>query len=55
MFVCVFPPKNLCDKLLMVVEIAPHEMKREIITALPEILDDPQHDDAAHKLKYVGL
>ena len=45
--------QDLCDKLLEVVEIAPPEMKREIITALPEILDDPQHNDAAMKLKYV--
>ena len=44
-------PKDLCDKLLEIVEIAPHEMKREIITALPEILDDPQHNDVAQKLK----
>ncbi len=43
--------QDLCDKLLEIVEIAPPEMKREIVTALPEILEDPQHDDAAQKLK----
>ena len=43
--------QDLCDKLLEVVEIAPAEMQREIIVALPEILDDPQHNDVAQKLK----
>lgn len=49
---CVFlSGQDLCEKLLQVVEIAPPEMQREIIVALPEILDDPQHNDAAQKLK----
>ena len=30
---------------------APADIQREIVTALPEILDDPQHDDAAQQLK----
>ena len=29
------------------------EIQREVITAIPEILDDAQHDDAAMALKYV--
>ena len=45
------PGQDLCEKLLQVVEIATPEMQREIIVALPEILDDPQHNEAAQKLK----
>ena len=33
--------------------MAPVEIQREVITAIPEILDDAQHDDAAMALKYV--
>ena len=43
--------QELCAKLLEVVGVAPLEIQREIITALPEILDDAQHTDAATELK----
>lgn len=45
--------QDLCKKLLEVVGVAPVEIQREVITAIPEILDDAQHDDAAMALKYV--
>ena len=31
--------------------MAPVEIQREIVTAIPEILDDAQHSDAAMELK----
>ncbi len=43
--------QDLCAKLLEVVGIAPLEIQREIVTAIPEILDDSQHNDAAVELK----
>ena len=43
--------QELCSNLLQIVAAAPAEIQREIITALPEILDDPQHDDTARELK----
>lgn len=35
--------------------MAPVEIQREVITAIPEVLDDAQHDDAAVALKYVTV
>lgn len=43
--------QELCSNLLQIVQVAPLEIQREIITALPEILDDPQHNDTAVELK----
>ena len=43
--------QELCSNLLQIVDGAPADIQREIVTALPEILDDPQHDDAAQQLK----
>ena len=43
--------QELCSNLLQIVEAAPLDIQREIITALPEILDDPQHNDTARQLK----
>ena len=43
--------QELCSNLLQIVEAAPVDIQREIITALPEIIDDPQHDDTAKELK----
>ena len=36
------------------VGVAPVEIQREIVTAIPEILDDAQHNNAALELKLVG-
>lgn len=35
------------------VSVAPVEIQRDIITSLPEILEDSQHADMARELKYV--
>ena len=35
------------------VSVAPVEVQRDIITSLPEILEDSQHNDIARELKYV--
>jgi Fanconi anemia group D2 protein len=43
--------KDLCRELLEVVGVAPVEIQREIVTAIPEILDDAQHNNAALELK----
>ena len=46
--------QDLCRELLEVVGVAPVEIQREIVTAIPEILDDAQHNNAALELKLVG-
>lgn len=43
--------QDLCRKLLEVMGVAPVEIQREIVTAIPEILDDAEHNDAAMELK----
>ena len=45
--------QELCAKLLEVMGIAPVELQREIVSAIPEILDDEQHNMAAAELKWV--
>lgn len=45
--------QEFCGKLMEVVRVAPSELQREIVTCLPDIVDDPQHDDAAILLKWV--
>lgn len=52
----VFPPphvsfQDLAVKLLELVAVAPLELQRDIITSLPEILEDSQHGDIAQELK----
>lgn len=39
-------------KLMELVSVAPVEVQRDIITSLPEILEDSQHNDIARELKY---
>lgn len=48
---CVIFVQDLCRKLLEVVGVAPVEIQREIVTAIPEILDDAQHNNAGTELK----
>uniref|UniRef100_A0A3B3Q1U1 FA complementation group D2 n=1 Tax=Paramormyrops kingsleyae TaxID=1676925 RepID=A0A3B3Q1U1_9TELE len=43
--------KDLAAKLLELVAVAPLELQRDIITSLPEILEDSQHGDIAQELK----
>ncbi|XP_076870482.1 Fanconi anemia group D2 protein [Brachyhypopomus gauderio] len=42
--------KDLACKLMQLVSVAPVEIQRDIITSLPEILEDSQHDDMAREL-----
>ena len=54
---CLFLPpchvQELAVKLMELVSVAPVEVQRDIITSLPEILDDSQHNDIARELKWV--
>uniref|UniRef100_A0A8C1VBK6 FA complementation group D2 n=1 Tax=Cyprinus carpio TaxID=7962 RepID=A0A8C1VBK6_CYPCA len=42
--------KDLSSKLMQMVSVAPVEIQRDIITSLPEILEDSQHGDIAKEL-----
>lgn len=42
--------KELAAKLMELVSVAPVEVQRDIITSLPEILEDSQHNDIAREL-----
>ncbi|KAK2862170.1 hypothetical protein Q5P01_001703 [Channa striata] len=42
--------KELAAKLMELVSVAPVEVQRDIITSLPEILEDSQHNDIAKEL-----
>lgn len=44
--------QDLGSKLMQLVSVAPVEIQRDIITSLPEILEDSQHGDMARELKY---
>ncbi|XP_034539766.1 Fanconi anemia group D2 protein [Notolabrus celidotus] len=46
----VVDSKELAVKLMELVSVAPVEVQRDIITSLPEILEDSQHDDIAGEL-----
>lgn len=46
--------QELATKLLELVSVAPVEVQRDIITSLPEILEDSQHNDVAKELKCVN-
>lgn len=45
--------QELATKLMELVSVAPVEVQRDIITSLPEMLDDSQHNDIARELKCV--
>ncbi|XP_028854111.1 Fanconi anemia group D2 protein [Denticeps clupeoides] len=46
----VVDSKDLASKLMQLVSVAPVEIQREVITSLPEILEDSQHGDIAKEL-----
>lgn len=48
---CIVEGKELCSKLLEILTIAPVELQRDIITSLPEVLDDSAHREVALHLK----
>lgn len=52
-FSCVLWLQELATKLMELVSVAPVEVQRDIITSLPEILEDSQHNDIAKELKCV--
>lgn len=45
--------QEMATKLMELVSVAPVEVQRDIITSLPEILEDSQHNDIAKELKCV--
>ena len=51
----VFAPsccrQELVDKMFEAVSVTSFDIQREIISCLPEVIDDMQHVDVAHKLK----
>ncbi|XP_030231777.1 Fanconi anemia group D2 protein isoform X3 [Gadus morhua] len=51
----VLDSKELATKLMELVSVAPVEVQRDVITSLPEILDDSQHNDVARELKALLL
>uniref|UniRef100_A0A3P9BVI0 FA complementation group D2 n=1 Tax=Maylandia zebra TaxID=106582 RepID=A0A3P9BVI0_9CICH len=46
----VVDTKDLASKLMELVSVAPAEVQCDIITSLPEILEDSQHNDIAREL-----
>ncbi|KAL4655975.1 Fanconi anemia group D2 protein [Arapaima gigas] len=46
----IMDSKDLAGKLMELITVAPLELQRDIITSLPEILEDSQHDDIAREL-----
>ncbi|KAJ8409352.1 hypothetical protein AAFF_G00235500 [Aldrovandia affinis] len=46
----VIDSKDLADKLMQLVAVVPVEIQRDIITSLPEILEDSQHSEIAKEL-----
>lgn len=38
-----------------VISVLPDDVKREIISSIPELIDDSQHADAAERLKLVSV
>lgn len=48
----VVDSKELASKLMELVSVAPVEVQRDIITSLPEILEDSQHNDIARELNF---
>lgn len=47
----VIDSKGLAAKLMELVSVAPAEIQCDVITSLPEMLEDSQHDDIAGELK----
>uniref|UniRef100_A0A674BXV8 FA complementation group D2 n=1 Tax=Salmo trutta TaxID=8032 RepID=A0A674BXV8_SALTR len=51
----IIDSKELAGKLMQLVSVASVEIQRDIITSLPEILEDSQHSDIARELKWVRV
>ncbi|XP_051874536.1 Fanconi anemia group D2 protein [Pristis pectinata] len=46
----IIDSKDLTSKIMQLVSVAPLEIQRDIITSLPEILEDAQHSEVAKEL-----
>ncbi|XP_011472951.1 Fanconi anemia group D2 protein [Oryzias latipes] len=51
----ILDAKGLSLKLMELVSVAPVEVQRDVITSLPEILDDSQHNDVGRELNCLLL
>ncbi|KAM4721431.1 Fanconi anemia group D2 protein [Rhinophrynus dorsalis] len=47
---CIVDCKDLTSKIMQLVTVAPVDIQHDIITSLPEILEDSQHNDVAKEL-----
>ena len=45
----------MTEKMLEMVSITSLDIQREIITCIPEVLDDSEHTEVARKLRYSWL
>ena len=43
--------EDLCSKMLEIVSVTEVDTQREIITCLPEVIDDAHHSQVAQQLK----
>lgn len=43
--------RQVCLKIFEIIDIAEEPLQRELISVLPEVLNDQQHEDAALHLK----
>ncbi|XP_067908185.1 Fanconi anemia group D2 protein isoform X3 [Heterodontus francisci] len=46
----IIDSKDLTSKIMQLISVAPLEIQRDIITSLPEILEDAQHNEIAKEL-----
>ena len=47
--------QEVTSKMLEIVEVVRLEIQREMITCLPEVVDDAEHNVVAHDLQYVNF
>lgn len=45
--------QELVEKMFEALSVTSSDIQREIISCIPEVIDDMQHVDVAHKLKWV--
>ena len=48
---CLCDIKELTEKMLEIVGITSLDIQREIITCIPEVLDDAEHSEVARELR----
>ena len=47
--------QEMMEKMFEIISITPLEVQHEIITCLPEVVDDGQHGEVTNKLKYKNV